>query len=173
MRPAQDRTSSASNWWRGRHRILRERAGWFVFRGCRSRSLDLPWLSCRRGLRVRATFVSSAVCSAIMRSSSVGMTKTMAGEVFALMICALARLASSSIWMPIHSMPVSTALRTSPGIFADAAGEDDAVEAADGGGEAGRSRGGCGTRNNRSRRARRGCRRPRARACPGRCPTCP
>ena len=65
-----------------------------------------------RLISLPATAPVLIVCSAIMSSSSVGITKTVVGEFLALMIWALARFASASMWISIHSMPVRTASRT-------------------------------------------------------------
>ncbi len=116
---------------------------------------------------------TSRECRAIMRSSSVGMTKTAAGEALALMIWALAlvRLVVDHDPHPFHAG--EHGLADARGILADAAGEDDALDAVDGRGETRELAPDAVRRNSRSRRAPPGCRRPRARACPGRRPTCP
>src|ERR1700722_2665637 len=54
----------------------------------------------------------ATVCSAIISSSLVGITKTMVGEFPALIICALARFAWRSKWTPIHSVSLRAASRT-------------------------------------------------------------
>ncbi len=80
--------------------------------------------------------VISRVCRAIMRSSSVGMTKTAAGEAFALMICAFS-LVGFVVDLDAHPFHAGEhGLADAPGVLADAAGEDDALDAVDGRGEA-------------------------------------
>ena len=56
------------------------------------------------------------------------MTKTMAGEVLALMIWVRGAVRLLVQWMPIHSMPLSTGFAHSARMLADAAGENQRVE---------------------------------------------